>query len=186
MAAAGRRLHAARRAARRAGRGPGRARDRRRVVGVADLRHHHRPGRADRLRPDHLRRPAMAPPGPRRAGPGRRPRHRPPAGPGRNVVIGPVIRAIRHPWRPVLAVPTAPSAARGDHRLIRQREDEPDDAAVGRLVRRRQRRAPAPGRGPAAAGRAGLQGRPGRARQSRTDPPPAARRGRPPGRDLAR
>ena len=50
VAAAGRPRGPARRPARGPGRGPGRARDRRHVVGVADLRGHHRPGRADRLR----------------------------------------------------------------------------------------------------------------------------------------
>ena len=38
---------------------------------------------------------------------------------GGNVVIGPAIRAIRHPWRPVLAVPyTIVRPACGHHRLI--------------------------------------------------------------------
>ena len=51
----------------------------------------------------------------------------------------------------------------GDHRLVRQREDEPDDAAVGRLVRRHPRCVHPRGGGPAAADRPGLQRRPGRA-----------------------
>ncbi len=82
VAAAGRRGNPARRAARRPGRGPGRAGYRGAVVGVADLRHHHRPGRAHRLRTDRVRHPAMAPPSKSRTRPGRRARHRPPADPG--------------------------------------------------------------------------------------------------------
>ena len=90
------------------------------VVGVADLRHHHRPGRDHRLGPDRVRHPAMAPPGTGRTGPGRRPRHRPPADPGRPGGDRP-----GHPGHPspVAAHPgrSLPLVRRhfGDHRLLR-------------------------------------------------------------------
>ena len=179
---AGRPRHPPRRAAGRPGRRPGRARYRRGAVGVADLRHHHRPGRAHRLRTDRVRRPAMAPAGTRRTRPGRRPRLgsvADPARPDRDRRDHPHRPApmAAHPDRPVPLV----RPAFGDRRLLGQRQDQPDDAAVGRLVRRRDHCPPAPRRGPAAAGGARLQGRPGRPRQSRTHPPPAARRRRPPG-----
>ena len=102
------------------------------------------------------------------------------------IPVGGTIRAIGHRWRPVLALPAA-SCAR--HMVIvgatGQREDEPDDPAVGGLVHRHPPGAPGGPGGPAAAGRAGLQGRPRRPPQSRPHPPPALRRRRPPGRDLA-
>ena len=64
-------------------RGPGRARAGRAGVGVADLRHHHRPGRHHGLRADHLRCPPVETPGPHRPGPDRRARRGAAAGPGR-------------------------------------------------------------------------------------------------------
>ena len=102
------------------------------------------------------------------------------------VVIGPVIRAIRHPWRPVLAVPYT---SFGRHSVIIGSSGSGKTNLMMRLWAGWYAAAPtayaAPGRGPAAAGRAGLQGRPGRPGQSRADPPPAARRRRPAGGDLA-
>ena len=110
----------ARRAAGGPGRGPGRAGARRPGVGVADLRHHHRPGRADRLRAGLVRRPPVAPPGPVRPGPGRRPRRGAAAdrpGPGRGRGDHPGGRA------PVAARPGRPGGVAdppfGDHRLVR-------------------------------------------------------------------
>ena len=92
----------------------------------------------DRLRPGHVRRPAVAPPGPRRPRPGAAPGAVPLLTRGRPVVVGATIRAVGHRWRPVLSRPGPPrSPGTGHHRLVREREDEPDDAAVGRLVRRR-------------------------------------------------
>ena len=89
-------------------------------VGVADLRGHHRPGRADRLRAGLVRRTPVAPPGPVRPGPGRRPRHGAPAdrpGPGRGRCDHPGDRA------PVAARPGRPGPLAdppfGDHRLVR-------------------------------------------------------------------
>ena len=128
----------------RAGRGPGRAAAPRACVGLADLRHRDRPGRQDRHRAGHLRRPAVAPPGPRRPRPDHRPRHRPLTdrrGPDRD--------RRHHPrGRPPLAAgPGRPvpgdGPASGHHRLVRVREDEPDDPHLGRLVRRRPHRATA-------------------------------------------
>ena len=105
---------------------------------------------------------------------------------GGTIPVGGTIRAIGHKWQPVLALPAA-SCAR--HMVIvgatGSREDEPDDPAVGGLVHRHPAGLPGRAGGPAAAGRAGLQGRPRRPPQSRPHPPPALRRGRPPGRDLA-
>ena len=60
------------------------------------------------------------------------------------VPVGPVIRAIGRRWSPVLAVPAASFARHMvDRRRGGQRQDEPDDAAVGWLVRRHA--APPPG-----------------------------------------
>ena len=102
------------------------------------------------------------------------------------IPVGGTIRAIGHKWRPVLTLP-ASSCAR--HMVIvgatGSREDEPDDPAVGRLVHRHPGRVPFRAGGPAAAGRAGLQGRSRRPPQSRPHPPPPIRRRRPPGRHLA-
>ena len=166
---------------------PGRARPGRRGVGVAELRHHHRPGRSDGLGADRVRCPAVEAAGPHgpgadrgarrgtaagpgRADPGRRhhPRHRAPLGPGPHPPGGRALPAYGH--------------RRGD----RVGQDEPDDPAVGGLVHRRP-----PGRAgragePAAAGSAGLQGRPGCPQQGRPDPAAAVRGGRAPRDGLAR
>ncbi len=122
VAAAGRPRDLAGRAAGGPGRGPGRAGDRRIVVGVADLRRHHRPGRADRLRAGLVRRTPVAAPGPLRPRPGRRPRHGAAAdrpGPGRGRGDHPRHRA------PVAARPGRPGRLVqppfGDHRLVGQR-----------------------------------------------------------------
>ena len=117
---AGRARHPPGRAAGRPGSGPGRAGHRRGVVGVADLRHHHRPGRAHRLGPDRVRRPAMAPAGTRRTWPGRRPRIgslADPARPGGDRRDHPHRPApvAAHPGRPVPLV----RPAFGDRRLLR-------------------------------------------------------------------
>ena len=78
---------------------------------------------------------------------------------------------------PVLAIAArGDGPASGDHRLVRAREDEPDDAHLGRLVHRRPATPPRTGRATAAAGGAGLQGRTRRPRQSRPHPPAPARR----------
>ena len=93
----------------------------------------------DRDRAGHLRPPAMAPPG-QRPRPARTP---PPAwcpltDRKDRIVIGGTIRAVGHPWRPVLAIPaSAMGTASGDHRVVRVREDEPDDPHLGRVVHRR-------------------------------------------------
>ena len=78
---------------------PARAGAGRGAVGVADLRHHHRPGRHHRLGPDHLRRPPVEPAGPHRPGPDQSPRRRPAARPRRA--------------RSRSAGPSAPSATSG-------------------------------------------------------------------------
>ena len=83
LASAGRRAPGPRVRAGGPGRGPGRAGPGRVAVGVADLRHRLRPGRVHRVGADDLRRPPVAPAGPHRQGPDRRPRLRAPAGAGR-------------------------------------------------------------------------------------------------------
>ena len=103
------------------------------------------------------------------------------------IVMGATIRAVGHRWRPVTAVPYArDEPPSGDRRLVGVREDESDDADLGGLVRRRPGRPLQPRRAPAAADRAGLQGRPRRPHQSRPHPHPAAWRRGWPGGDLAR
>jgi hypothetical protein len=101
---------------------PRRAHPRGRAVEVAELRHHHRARRLARLRPDHLRRPAMAPPGPHRQGPRRRPRRRPAAGPRREDPGRRDHPRNRAPLAPG-AHPAAPGArpSHGDRRIDRQR-----------------------------------------------------------------
>ena len=76
--------------------------------------------------------------------------------------------------------------AYGHRGRYRKRQDEPDDPAAGGLVHRQPGRRPGRAREPAAAGRAGLQGRPRLAPQGRPDPPPALRGRCRPGRGLAR
>ena len=169
------------------GHAPGRAGAGRAGVGVAELRRHRRAGGCHGLCPDHLRRPPVEAAGPHRPGPDPRPRRRPPARPA-----GTGSRS---------AAPSAPSATRGTrcspwtrrrcarHMVIvgstGSREDEPDDPAVGGLVHRHPGGLAGREGRPAAAGGAGLQGRPRRPQESRTHPPPALRRRRPPGRHLA-
>ena len=161
----------------------GRAGAGRGAVGVADLRHHHRAGRHHRLGPDHLRRPPVEPAGPHRPGPDQSPRRRPAARPRRE---HPGRR--HHPrHRPQMAARCSPSRPRrapgtwSSSAPPGQREDEPDDPAVGGLVHRHPAGVPGRAGGPAAAGRAGLQGRPRRPPQSRPHPPPAVRRRAPAG-----
>ena len=92
------------------------------------------------------------------------------------VVMGATIRAVGHRWRPVTArALRGDEPPSGDHRLLRVREDEPDDAHLGGLVRRR------PGR-PLSARRArpllivlDCKGGPDARDQSRPHPPFAAR-----------
>ena len=98
---------------------------------------------------------------------------------GGQIPVGGTIRAIGHKWQPVLAA-ARPRPAPGTWSSSAppgQREDEPDDPAVGGLVHRHPPGFPGRAGGPAAAGRAGLQGRPRRPPQSRPHPPPALRRG---------
>ena len=119
------------------GRPPGRTGAGRPGVGVAELRHHRRARRQDGLGADHLRRPPVGPPGPHRPGPHPRARRGPAASPRKQ---DPGRR--NHPrHRPPLAPRVHPRAwrvrpAHGDRGLDRQREDEPDDPAVGGLVHR--------------------------------------------------
>ena len=67
---------------------------------------------------------------------------------GAKIPVGGTIRAIACKWKPVFAVPAAACAR---HMVIigasGSREDEPDDAAVGRLVHRRPGRVLRAGRG---------------------------------------
>jgi hypothetical protein len=106
---------------------------------------------------------------------------------GGKIPVGGTIRAIGHRWHPVF---TLPAQALARHMVIvggdRQREDEPDDPAVGGLVHRHPGRLLRRDGEPAAADRAGLQGRPRRPQESRPHPPAALRGGSPPGRGLAR
>ena len=96
---------------------------------------------------------------------------------GGNIPVGGTIRAIGHRWHPVFTLPaTALRPAHGHRRRDRVGEDQPDDPAVGGLVHRHPGRLLGREREPAAAGRAGLQGRPRRPPQSRPHPPPAVRR----------
>jgi hypothetical protein len=85
------------------------------------------------------------------------------------IPVGGTIRTVGHRWRPVFAVPAAACAR---HMVV--------VGATGSGKTNLMMRSPA------AAGRTGLQGRPGRQDQGRPHPPPAVRRGRSPRRDLAR
>ena len=91
------------------------------------------------------------------------------------IPVGGTIRAVGHRWRSVF---TVAHAACGRHMVIvgatGTRQDEPDDAAVGGLVHRRDGRGPGGARPATAADRAGLQGRPGRPGQGGAHPPAAA------------
>ena len=78
---------------------PGRARPGRGALGVAELRHHRRPGRDHRLGADHLRPQAVAEAGPHRQGPHPSARRRSAAGPQSEVSRS--------------AAPSAPSATAG-------------------------------------------------------------------------
>ena len=112
-------------------------------VGVADLRHRNRHHRQDRHRPGRVRRPAVATAGPHRPRPHHRPRHRAadrparPGGDGRHHPRDrpPLAPGHRHPAH-------RDGPAPGRHRRIRVGEDEPDDAHLGRVVRRRPPRPP--------------------------------------------
>ena len=102
------------------------------------------------------------------------------------IPVGGTIRAIGHSWHPVLALPAA-SCAR--HMVIVGATGSGKTNLMIRLwagwFTATLPGVPGGAGGPAAAGRAGLQGRPRRPPQSRTHPPPALRRRRPPGRHLA-
>ena len=144
--------------------------------------------RPDGLRPGHLRRPPVETPGPRRRRPHRRARLRPAADPGRDASrsAGPSAPSACQ-WKPVFAVPAAACAR---HMVIIGATGCGKTNLMMRLwaglVHRRPGRLLCREGGPAAADRAGLQGRPGRPPQGRPDPPPALRRRRPPRRHLAR
>ena len=165
------------------GRAPGRAGAGRADLGVAELRHHRRARRDHGLGADHLRRPAVEAAGPHRPGPDQRPRRRPAAHPRRDTIpVGGTIRAIGHPWHPVLTLPAA-SCAR--HMVIVGATGSGKTNLMIRLwagwfTATLQAVAGRAG-GPAAAGRAGLQGRPRRPPESRPHPPPALRRRAPAG-----
>ena len=159
-----------------------------RAVGVADLRHHGRDRRPDGLRPGHLRHPPVEPAGRRGRRPHRRARLGPAADPpGAKIPVGGTIRAIGAKWQPVFAVPAAACARHmviigatgcGKTNLMIRLWAGWYTAALDAYC--------AGQGGPAAADRAGLQGRPGRPPQGRPDPPPALRRRRPPRRPVAR
>ena len=150
--------------------------------------HQRRDRRADGLRPGHLRRPPVATAGPRRHRPHRRARLRPAADPGRDASrsAAPSARSACR-WQPVF---TLPAAACARHMVIIGATGSGKTNLMIRLwagwfTAALDAHYAGTG-GPAAADRAGLQGRPGRPPQGRPDPPPALRRRRPPRRDLAR
>ena len=99
------------------GRDPGRASPGRRAVVLAELRDHGRDRRPVGLGAGHLRRPPVAPPGPRRSGQDRRAWLRPPASqrrayPGRRHHPRGRLQVAARPHRPGLGV----RAAHGHHR----------------------------------------------------------------------
>ena len=106
---------------------------------------------------------------------------------GGRIPVGGTIRAIGHRWHPVFTIPAAACAR---HMVIVGATGSGKTNLMMRLWAGWFTATLAAGAGreraPAAAGRAGLQGRPGRPPQGRPDPPPALRSGRPPRRDLAR
>ena len=188
LAPGGRRAGGDRVRAVRPGRGPGRAVRGGRVVGVADLRHRERAGRARPPPPRSGSTPGSgaAPRGPPGAGSPPPAPSPSPTGGGR-VVMGATIRAVGHRWQPVTAVPYR---AMSRHQVIIGasgcgKTNLMMRSWAGWYAAALRRPLPARG-GPAAADRAGLQRRPRRPHQSRPHPDPAARRRGRPGGDLAR
>ena len=103
------------------------------------------------------------------------------------IPVGGTIRTVGHRWHPVFAVP---SAACARHMVIVGATGSGKTNLMMRLWAGWFTAAAGRGRGrarpAAAAGRAGLQGRPRRPDQGGPHPPAAVRRRGPPGRDLAR
>ena len=106
---------------------------------------------------------------------------------GEQIPVGGTIRTVGHRWHPVFTVPHAACAR---HMVIVGATGSGKTNLMMRLWAGWFTAALAAARGrprpAAAAGRAGLQGRPRRPDQGGPHPPAAVRRGCPPGRDLAR